>query len=743
LQAAPFNLTTSSPIRLTATTVSNPGPAIGGIKSDIYGTDGNNYTNTNDEYGDFIDAQPPTLPGGGTTTRCTKAPVVTGSYGAGVNTITGTWTKSNLIGSVSIATITVYKNGIPVGTTANVNSGATLSLAGVTLSNGDIITARAQAAGESLCQLSNSIFVTTCSPSNTSSTTAATFGACVNNRRGMSGTKLTNVVVKIYTFSAGVPTLFATDGTPTSPSGFNISYSSPSVIANTTWEYNGSNNSGSADPCSGGPNDIPNGSFYITATEPSKCESAPIWGSCVNLTPTATPVITQSVLYNGNTTISGTAVTGAFVGLYVNGFFRASTTATGGNYSFANVAVNINDVVSVMAQASGFCISAFVTRTVTCFTAAPSINTDANNQVEAGLPITGTSGNPAGTTIRVYNVAGTVLVSTTTVQANGTWSTAPYNAVAGVSYFATAQNGTCSLSANTSNFSAAGNTSIARCGSINSPVSAGATSVTGTLGTAVANTTVRLYIDGVLISSTITSTTVWAITGLAATSIYANGTLSIGVQEVGTRETFCAAGLKIDCAPAPASPVFTPTNTTISANQSITYTITNAIAGNYYSIADAVTGVSVSLGAWATTNGNLVLTTIPISNPGTYNLKIVSTSINGLNICSATPGAALANVTGLLSLNLISFDAKWVNETAQINWKTEDEKDIDKFIIEKSYDGQKFVTVGQQDAIVNSTSGSYTFADNSRTEANNYYRLKIVEKDGSFYYSKIVLLKKY
>jgi hypothetical protein len=742
LQAAPFNLTTSTPIRLTATTVTNPGPAIGGVKSDIYGTDGNNYGNPNDEYEDFIGGQPPTVVGGGTLPRCTKAPILNGPLGAGVNTITGTWIKSSLIGSASIATITVYKNGALVGTITNVNTGTSWALPSITIANGDVITSKAQSAGESLCQVSNSIFVTTCIVSNTSSSSAASFGLCVNNRRGMAGTKLTNVVVKIYTMSAGVSTLFATDGTPTSPSGFNLTYGSPSLITNTVWEYNGSNNSGSADPCSGGPNDIPNGSFYITATEPTKCESAPIWGSCVNLTATATPVITQTNLYNGNTTISGTAVANSIVSLYVNGFFRVSTTAIGGNYSFANIVLNVNDIVSVMAQGTGLCVSGFVNKTVTCFTAAPIIIADANNQVEVGLPITGTSGSPTGTTIKIYNVSGNVLVATTSVQSNGTWSSSPYNAVAATSYYANAQNGTCSASVNSTNVSASGNTSNARCGNISSPVAAGATSVSGTLSSAVLNTTVKLYQDGVLLGSVITSSSNWSITSIAPNSIYANGILTIGVQESGARETFCTASIKIDCSPSPISPIFTPANTSISTNQTITYTISNAIAGNFYAIADANTGAALCTGVWATVNGNLMLTTNPISTPGTYTIVINASSLNGLNVCSAAPGLGSANVTGVLGLNLLSFDGGWDNNAALLNWKTVDEDNVHYFSIEKSNDGNSFKEFGKINANNSNSISNYNYKDIEVYGINNFYRLKIIDVDGSFKYSKIVLLKR-
>jgi hypothetical protein len=740
LQAAPFNLTASTPLRLTGTTVTNPGPAIGSIKSDIYGV----TNNSNTGYEDFIGGQPPAPPGSPTGAMCTAPPVVLGPISAGTVTISGSWAASNLTGALTTTTITVYKNGISAGTVPGVMSGATWNLPGITVANGDIITAKALSTGETMCLTSNSIYAVGCTPANTTPVSSVTFNVtCVNNRRGISGTKTTNAVVKIYTIaSAGLPTLFATDGSPVSPSGFAVTYGSPSNVTNTTWEYNGSNNSGSADPCSGGPNDIPNGSYYTTVTEPGKCESAPVFGSCVNSTATATPIITQAVLYNGSITISGTAVSGATIRLYVNGLLRATQTAAGVNYSFLNVVLNAGDVVQVMAQAAGNCISAFVTKTVTCFTNAPSVAADINNQVAAGAAITGTSTEPAGTTIRIYNVTGNVLVATTTVQSGGSFTSAPYTAVAATSYYVTAQNGTCSVSANTTNVTAAATTNTARCGTITGPIAAGAATVTGTLASAAANTTVKLYQDGVLLGSVVTSTTSWSITGIAAAAIYANGKLTIGVQEPASREVACTVMLSVSCSPAPVVPVFTPANVTITANQTVTYTVTNAVAGSFYAISDAITGASLGTGAWAASSGTLMLTTIPITTPGNYSIVVTGTLLTGLNVCAAVPAAATVDVTGTLPLNLLQFTAKRAGAKIELNWQTANEQKTDYFLIERSTDGYNYSTIGRVKAGGNSnTLLNYYFADGYPADGNNYYRLKMIDADLKSTYSNVVLLK--
>ncbi|HMK05559.1 MAG TPA: hypothetical protein VK489_15265, partial [Ferruginibacter sp.] len=148
LQAAPFNLTASSSIRMTATTVMAPTAAIGGPRSDIYGVSG-------DSYEGFIEGQPGcnifNAAASCPTAMCTTAPTINSPLSTGIVNIGGAWTKSMLTGAASPATITVYKNGLSVGTSTNINSGSTWTLNNISLINGDIITAKALATGETMC----------------------------------------------------------------------------------------------------------------------------------------------------------------------------------------------------------------------------------------------------------------------------------------------------------------------------------------------------------------------------------------------------------------------------------------------------------------------------------------------------------------------------------------------------------------------------------------------------------------
>jgi hypothetical protein len=88
-----------------------------------------------------------------------------------------------------------------------------------------------------------------------------------------------------------------------------------------------------------------------------------------------------------------------------------------------------------------------------------------------------------------------------------------------------------------------------------------------------------------------------------------------------------------------------------------------------------------------------------------------------------------------LSVTLLKFDAKVINDAIGINWKTADEKDFSHFEIMKSSDAKEFAVLGTISA---NNSKYYNFTDNNPTQTLNYYRLKMVNNDGSFDMSKVI-----
>lgn len=94
-----------------------------------------------------------------------------------------------------------------------------------------------------------------------------------------------------------------------------------------------------------------------------------------------------------------------------------------------------------------------------------------------------------------------------------------------------------------------------------------------------------------------------------------------------------------------------------------------------------------------------------------------------------------------LPITLVSFFGKWKNQNVELNWTTASEKDNDFFLVERSFDGSTFETIGRVN-IKNAVSdaNSYRFDDNTPGSGLNVYRLKQFDSDGKFSYSKNITL---
>jgi hypothetical protein len=103
-------------------------------------------------------------------------------------------------------------------------------------------------------------------------------------------------------------------------------------------------------------------------------------------------------------------------------------------------------------------------------------------------------------------------------------------------------------------------------------------------------------------------------------------------------------------------------------------------------------------------------------------------------------------ITLLLVFSLTSFlmaDAEIMEFRAEpspnkitLNWQTGQETNIVSFNIERSINNEDFVKVGEVSP--KGSNSSYEFVDESISRANsiNYYRLKVVNTNGTFQYSE-------
>ncbi len=79
------------------------------------------------------------------------------------------------------------------------------------------------------------------------------------------------------------------------------------------------------------------------------------------------------------------------------------------------------------------------------------------------------------------------------------------------------------------------------------------------------------------------------------------------------------------------------------------------------------------------------------------------------------------------------------DKTITVNWKVENEINIDQYDIERSADGRTFRSIGHADPINNNGgSADYDFKDMQPLLDDNFYRIKAIGKDGRIQYSTIV-----
>ncbi|OIP01433.1 MAG: hypothetical protein AUJ98_04635, partial [Bacteroidetes bacterium CG2_30_33_31] len=94
---------------------------------------------------------------------------------------------------------------------------------------------------------------------------------------------------------------------------------------------------------------------------------------------------------------------------------------------------------------------------------------------------------------------------------------------------------------------------------------------------------------------------------------------------------------------------------------------------------------------------------------------------------------------GALPISLLDLSALKNKDVINLYWKTASEQNNDYFIIERSADNINFQNIGNIDGSGNSINIiDYNFIDNQPNNGINYYRLKQVDFDGKFTYSKTI-----
>ncbi|TDE08551.1 T9SS type A sorting domain-containing protein [Dyadobacter psychrotolerans] len=143
--------------------------------------------------------------------------------------------------------------------------------------------------------------------------------------------------------------------------------------------------------------------------------------------------------------------------------------------------------------------------------------------------------------------------------------------------------------------------------------------------------------------------------------------------------------------------------------------------GNQWvSIQSAIDAVSAFGSPSSLSSGSI--TTIGAFSPDTYNVYTLG-----------------AKVGGPLPVTLISFSAGKQEGSVLLDWSTSAEIDSESFEIQNSPDGKKWFVIGNQKSKDTGVGidNSYSFLHTNPWEGENFYRLKIIDKDRTFTFSSI------
>ena len=144
---------------------------------------------------------------------------------------------------------------------------------------------------------------------------------------------------------------------------------------------------------------------------------------------------------------------------------------------------------------------------------------------------------------------------------------------------------------------------------------------------------------------------------------------------------------------------------------------------------------------YAYTNTTFVVTNQSLvfnSNVTDGQVRVRVESLNNPEGC----GVGVDNFTmvrnGPLPINLISFNGAAKSGAVDLSWITNNEVNSGNFIVYRSKNGINYDEIGKVNATGFSGGSNYTLTDATPGSGVNYYRIKLVDKSGSFKYSGVI-----
>ncbi|MFY8003203.1 MAG: T9SS type A sorting domain-containing protein [Chitinophagaceae bacterium] len=139
-------------------------------------------------------------------------------------------------------------------------------------------------------------------------------------------------------------------------------------------------------------------------------------------------------------------------------------------------------------------------------------------------------------------------------------------------------------------------------------------------------------------------------------------------------------------------------------------------------------------------NPNFKFRVVSAFAPGTSNYA----AANSTSTYAPSGTVRIDNITvssnNVLPVSLSNFSGALINNQPILNWQTFSEVNFSHFEVEKSTNANDFYGIGKVASKKNAYGSNYQFADNSKLLAMQYYRLKMIDNDGSFKRSGVIII---
>jgi hypothetical protein len=97
-----------------------------------------------------------------------------------------------------------------------------------------------------------------------------------------------------------------------------------------------------------------------------------------------------------------------------------------------------------------------------------------------------------------------------------------------------------------------------------------------------------------------------------------------------------------------------------------------------------------------------------------------------------------------LPVKLLGFGGTYINNQTLLNWETENEVNFDHYEVERSTNGKDFIAMNSVLAKTGTAKPKYQYTDDLATVNENifYYRLRMVDIDGKYNYSNVIMVRR-